>query len=398
MNDRYALRRLRSPHVSGCSMRWRACLTASAGFVVFVLAAGACGSGDVQGGSGAGVGGTAGATAGGGGANASGTGGMSTGAGGSGGGGAGGGGLGTGGSSAALDGAVADGSALNGADSSPVTSGRDASAAIDSGRGGGSTGRDAATGGEPDAAPIASDGGRAAPSADPTTFGLNGASKCPGSEFAVCEDFEATAVGAVPTGWTREGAWIMAVTASDRARGSNSLQIQVGTDNNGRAFLLKTKAQLGALATKHFGRMYFKMTQPTQSFVHWDFFHGNGPFGGGTNDVRWGFTGTQTVTYLFNVQPSANPEFGTNAPNRLVFDRWTCAEWSLDSTVAGGGESRFWLDGTEIPAFHRTGNLAQIPVFDRLGVGWELFNAGTTPSVAFIDEVVFDGARIGCNN
>jgi hypothetical protein len=258
--------------------------------------------------------------------------------------------------------------------------------------------RDAAAVFDGNGGPGATDGGRAAPSSDPTTFGLNGGSKCPGSGFAVCEDFEATAVGSLPAGWTREGTWVMAVTSSDRARGSNALQVQVGTDNNGRGFLLKAKAQLGPLATKHFGRMFFKLTVPTQSFVHWDFFHGNGPFGGGTNDVRWGFTGTQTVTYLFNVQTSTNGEFGTNAPNRLVFDRWTCAEWSLDSTVAGGGETRFWLDGTEIPVFHRTGTLAQIPVFDRFGVGWELFNSGTTPSVAFIDEVVFDAARIGCNN
>jgi hypothetical protein len=258
--------------------------------------------------------------------------------------------------------------------------------------------RDAAAVFDGNTGPGATDAGRAAPSSDPTTFGLNGASKCPGSGFAVCEDFETTAVGSLPAGWTREGTWVMAVTSSDRARGSNALQVQVGAVNNERGFLLKTRAQLGPLATKHFGRMFFKMTVPTRSFVHWDFFHGNGPFGGGTNDVRWGFTGTQTVTYLFNVQTSANGEFGTNAPNQLGFDRWTCAEWSLDSTVAGGGETRFWLDGIEIPVFHRTGTLAQIPVFDRFGVGWELFNSGTTPSIAFIDEVVFDAARIGCNN
>jgi hypothetical protein len=34
----------------------------------------------------------------------------------------------------------------------------------------------------------------------------------------------------------------------------------------------------------------------------------------------------------------------------------------------------------------------------RFGVGWELFNSTDTPSVAYIDEVVFDAARIGCNN
>jgi hypothetical protein len=235
-------------------------------------------------------------------------------------------------------------------------------------------------------------------SSDPATFGLNGPSKCAGSPFAICEDFEATAAGALPTGWTKEGTWAIAVSATDKARGSHSLQIQVGVANNQRAFINKTAAQLGPLATKHFGRIFFKLQMPPTKFVHWDFFHGSGPLGGVSNDVRWGFTGTGTFTYLYNVQHTPGGELGNNAPDKLVIDTWTCVEWSLDSTVAGGGESRFWLNGTEVPSLHRTGMQAQIPVFNQFGVGWELFNSTDTPSVAYIDEVVFDSARIGCNN
>jgi hypothetical protein len=235
-------------------------------------------------------------------------------------------------------------------------------------------------------------------SSDPATFGLNGPSKCAGSAFAICEDFEASAVGALPAGWAKEGTWAIAVSATDKARGSHSLQIQVGVANNQRAFINKTAAQLGPLATKHFGRIFFKLQMPPTRFVHWDFFHGAGPLGGVSNDVRWGFTGTGTFTYLYNVQHSPGGELGNNAPDKLVIDTWTCVEWSLDSTVAGGGESRFWLNGTEVPALHRTGMQAQIPVFNQFGVGWELFNSTDTPSVAYIDEVVFDSARIGCNN
>jgi hypothetical protein len=235
-------------------------------------------------------------------------------------------------------------------------------------------------------------------SSDPATFGLGGPSKCEGSPFAICEDFEATAVGALPTGWTKEGTWGIAVSATDKARGSHSLQIQVGVTNNQRAFINKTAAQLGPLATKHFGRIFFKLQMPPTKFVHWDFFHGSGPLGGVSNDVRWGFTGTGTFTYLYNVQHTPGGELGNNAPDKLVIDTWTCVEWSLDSTVAGGGESRFWLNGTEVPSLNRTGAKAQIPVFNQFGVGWELFNSTDTPSVAYIDEVVFDAARIGCNN
>ena len=235
-------------------------------------------------------------------------------------------------------------------------------------------------------------------SSDPATFGLNGPSKCAGSAFAICEDFEASAVGALPADWAKEGTWQIAVSATDKARGNHSLQIQVGVANNQRAFINKTAAQLGPLATKHFGRIFFKLQMPPTKFVHWDFFHGSGPLGGVSNDVRWGFTGTGTFTYLYNVQHTPGGELGNNAPDKLVIDTWTCVEWSLDSTVAGGGESRFWLNGTEVPALHRTGMQAQIPVFNQFGVGWELFNSTDTPSVAYIDEVAFDSARIGCNN
>src|SRR5450432_1150939 len=75
-------------------------------------------------------------------------------------------------------------------------------------------------------------GARPAPSADPTTFGLNGPSKCAAGNFAICEDFEATAVGAMPTGWTKEGTWATVVSTGDKARGNQSLQISVGTANN----------------------------------------------------------------------------------------------------------------------------------------------------------------------
>jgi hypothetical protein len=254
-------------------------------------------------------------------------------------------------------------------------------------------------------------GARPAPSADPTTFGLNGPSKCAAGTFAICEDFEATAVGAMPTGWTKEGTWATVVSATDKARGSHSLQIAVGTQNNERGFLNKTAAQLGPLATKHYGRIFFKLQNPPTKFVHWDFFHGPGPYGANnTNDVRWGFTGTHgpatqkvpgPLTYLFNVQTTTGgKEFGQNSPVsvQLVYDTWTCAEWLLDSTVAGGGEARFWVNGTEVTNMHQTGAQAQIPVFSRYGIGWELFNSTDTASTAYIDEVVFDSQRIGCNN
>src|SRR5882724_3747197 len=153
---------------------------------------------------------------------AQGAGGRNAGAGGSTG--AGGSSVGAGGTAGASTGAGGHGAGAGGGAGSLVVGGagglmmaRDAGA-ID-------TGRDGAAGAN------GSDGGA----------GIGGASLCVPGRYLICEDFEATGVGAVPAGWTQHGN--AAVSADQAARGAHSLKIQAAA--NGERRIYADAAKLG---------------------------------------------------------------------------------------------------------------------------------------------------------
>ncbi|MGC4087673.1 MAG: hypothetical protein QM756_07210 [Polyangiaceae bacterium] len=297
----------------------------------------------------------------------------------------------SGGASTATGGAVTGGaSASGGAAGSNVTGG----AASGGGSQGGATQQ---SGGA---------GGRSAPSSDPSTFGLGSPSRC-GAGFAVCEDFESTAVGALPSGWTTRlaGTRTLGAADDDKARGNRSLRIDVaGAQGYVTAWL--ERSNLGALANAHFGRLFYKIKGPGPTeFVHFDLFAGTGPYAGHTNEVRWASTGTVAGTgqgnwsWIYNVQPSgsgAGGEFGSEGDRSAhpVVDRWTCLEWSFSASPS---EARFWNDGSEVTYLHIDTERSEVPVFDKLAVGFAKYQ-NTGAFQVWIDEVVFDPARIGCNN
>jgi hypothetical protein len=239
-------------------------------------------------------------------------------------------------------------------------------------------------------------------STDSGTFG--GEPRCAG--FDVCESFESTELGALPAGFTLEGYGNRQVGASaDRARrGARSLKIQVGAQAAVTAWL--TRGGLGALKTQHFGRAFFRIEGPAPSqFVHFDLFQGSGPYAEHTNLVRYASTGTGAGTkqgnwsFIYNVQPSGNgagSEFGTEGDRSAHprVDDWMCLEWSFDASEQ---DARYYLDGAAIEYLHIDNERAEIPVFDSLSVGFGKYQ-NTDAFLVYIDEVAFDGERIGCNN
>ncbi len=235
---------------------------------------------------------------------------------------------------------------------------------------------------------------------------MGSASRC-NSGFAVCENFESTAVGATPTGWTTRfnGMRTVGAAEDDKARGSRSLKIDVPA-NQGYTTAWLERGQLGALGNAHYGRIFYKIKGPGPSeFVHFDLFAGTGPFGGHTNEVRWASTGTGVGTgqgnwsWIYNVQPSGNGaggEFGSEGdrsahPN---VDQWTCLEWSFS---AAPSEARFWNDGNEVSYLHIDTERSEVPVFQSLAVGFAKYQT-TGAFQVWVDEVAFDSQRIGCNN
>jgi len=272
------------------------------------------------------------------------------------------------------------------------------------------TGADGAAGagGSPDA-PISIDAGGAdlaAPVADApagSDSGPGGASLCPSSAFAICEDFESTDIGSVPINWNRRpgyGGKSMGVVADESRRGQRSLRIQGGV--NGSQFMEYTR-NLGGLATSHFGRIFFKVKVPapwpTSGVLHGDIVQHVGPrTGGGNNFVRWGIVENTMMKFqwIYNVQPDqGSPEFGDGTAYNYTWpDTWQCLEWRFDHPSQQG---MLWIDGAQIPITVGKSHAPEIPVFNSLGVGWANYqNAPGEGFVVWIDEVAIDPQRIGC--
>jgi hypothetical protein len=239
-------------------------------------------------------------------------------------------------------------------------------------------------------------------STDPATFG--GEPRCQG--FDICESFESAELGALPPGFTLEGYGTRKVGASaDRPfRGARSLKLEIAAQGAATAWL--TRGALDSLGAQHFGRAFFRIESPAPTeFVHFDLLQANGPYEGHTNLVRYASTGTGVGTnqgnwsFIYNVQPSgdgAGSEFGTEGDRSAHprVDDWMCLEWSFDASKQ---VAQYYLDGAPINYLRIDTERAEIPIFDSLAVGFGKYQ-NTGAFLVYIDEVAFDGERIGCNN
>lgn len=239
-------------------------------------------------------------------------------------------------------------------------------------------------------------------STDRATFG--GQPRCQGLD--VCESFESTELGALPSAFTLEGYGARKVGASaDRAmRGARSLKFEIQAQGAVTGWL--TRTSLANLGARHFGRAFFRIESPAPTeFVHFDLFQGGGPYGGHENFVRYTSTGTRVGTgpanwsFIYNVQPGgagAGPEFGTEGDRSAHprVDDWMCLEWSFDASKQ---VARYYLDGASIEYLQIDTERAEIPVFDSIAVGFGKYQ-NTGAFLVYVDEVAFDGERIGCNN
>ena len=229
-------------------------------------------------------------------------------------------------------------------------------------------------------------------------------SLCAAAGLAVCEGFEETAAGALPPGWGRRsygnyGGKSMAVASNESFRGSKALEIEGGVA--GSQFL-EWKGALGPLASSHWGRIFFKVKTPAPwpatNVLHGDIIQHVGPrASGGQLGVRWGIVENPQMKFqwIFNVQPSQAQEWGDGTGYDYAWPgTWQCLEWRYDQPAQQG---MLWIDGKAIPIQVGKSHPPEIPVFTSLGVGWSNYqNAPGEGFVVWIDEVAFDGNRIGC--
>jgi hypothetical protein len=283
------------------------------------------------------------------------------------------------------------------------TSGTGSSGASGSGiggAGGAATGGSAGTGGR--AAMDAGIDGRAEAG---VKIDGGGPSLCTPGKYVICEDFEGTAAGAVPIGWTKHGG--AAVVTDESARGTHSLKIDAAINGERRIY-----ADASRLGSGHWGRIFYKVQAPpvlscdTNPVLHSTIvaFQGVGPTQG-AEEVRVVDTVENQQSkhqFLYNVQPNG-AEFGKGSPYNWQFDgAWHCAEWHIDNPTQS---YHFYIDGAEVTSIaidNGPGNYAGTdipPSFSQVRVGWNNYQKACAPGqVAWIDEVALDTQRIGCAN
>lgn len=243
----------------------------------------------------------------------------------------------------------------------------------------------------------------------------NAGTGCSAGTYLVCEDFEATAPGQVPAGWTRLGPEDKVGVAEDQAV-SGKRSLKLGATENGQRRIGRPGAELG---TAHWGRIRFKVQLPvTDAFVHSTLVSGAGMGPSkGALEVRLLDTvkaakadtpswcsdkqATNCFQFLYNVQPESAAEFGKAGPYGWSFDEsWHCAEWHVDS--ADQSYEMFYDSKRvdDVSFKNGAGNYdnSDIPsTFSQIRVGWNNYQSASPGFSAWIDDVVLDDQRVGCN-
>jgi hypothetical protein len=331
------------------------------------------------GGSPTGTGGSATGTGG----SATGTGGSATGGGTGTGGNASGGSTGTGGNPTGTGGNATGGSGAGGTGGLTASGGNGGSSA--GGQGGG------ATGGAAGAGAAAGSGGSAG-----ATGATGGTSVC---AYKLCENFESGSVGALPTGWTAYNgyggdAMKGVALASDQAH-SGTMSLKSSSVTPGEERIQKSLTALGATATRHWGRIFYKVQSPAPKTSGGVYFH--------TTMVA--LEGTVENRIVDSVQnPDGAHQWIYNVPDdscctgsaySWTFDAsWHCAEWYVDVST---NSYRFFTDSTEVTSLAFTNNAnAKMSSYTAIVVGSIFYQTPPSPFVLWLDDLAINDAQIGC--
>ncbi|HEX3694741.1 MAG TPA: hypothetical protein VH374_05060 [Polyangia bacterium] len=255
---------------------------------------------------------------------------------------------------------------------------------------------------------------------DPTSLG--GASKCAGSPFQICDDFESGTLD--KTTWTVQGT-APVIDGMQFARGSKALHI---TSTNGSSTRLTEKKTFPEADDTYYGRVfyYFKsLPTPTGGlgYSHWTLLAGTGDGQGAGGEIRFGAqmlnsvnkwgTGTDNQSAggtgdWTNVDQDPAPDGkAAHVPTGV----WLCIEWMHAGPPAN--QTKIWVDGVLHPSIATTetmhgtmltrgapsagmGNFI-LPNFTALWIGWQAYS-GTQLYEFWMDEVAINNTRIGCAN
>lgn len=220
-----------------------------------------------------------------------------------------------------------------------------------------------------------------------------------------CEDFESRAVGTAQANadWSpSSNNGSVSIDGMLARGGARSLRIQTQGNGNARINLLGFAPPNNSL----FGRMYLQAEAfPTApAYAHFTLVEAAGtsgalvrPIGGQfIPDVPGTFWGPGT-----DRGPSGDwTNWQATVPTEA--GRWICMEWEMN---AADNNMNIWLDGVAKPELsvsttdHPLNTTPfTFPDFDRIWIGWELYQGGPTPNqfTLWFDDIVLSTERVGC--
>lgn len=213
----------------------------------------------------------------------------------------------------------------------------------------------------------------------------------------LCESFESGALGAVPMGWTalqgyspmRGGIGL----ASDQAH-SGSMALKSDSKSAGQDRVQLSLSALGATASKHWGRLFYKVQapapKPNSGVIHITFAALEGTTENRVVDTVEASNGTHQ--WLFNIPDDS---CCMSSSYDWTFDAvWHCAEWYVNVSAES---YRFFSDGKEVTPLAFTGKAnAKMSNYTSLALGTIFYQTPPSALVVWFDDLAIDDSQIGC--
>jgi hypothetical protein len=221
---------------------------------------------------------------------------------------------------------------------------------------------------------------------------------CAGKTYKLCDDFETGNTGSIPPGWTALNGF-----GSDSMRGvglatdehhSGAMALKSSSMVPGEQRVQHSLSSLGATATKHWGRIFYKVISPSpkppSGVIHVTMAALQGTTENRVVDTVEQMNGTHQ--WIFNVPDDS---CCTGSSYNWSFDaNWHCAEWYVDVSAQA---YRFFSDGTEVTQIGFTGKAAaKMSNYTALGLGAIFYQAPPSPFTIWFDDLAIDDNQIGC--
>jgi hypothetical protein len=226
------------------------------------------------------------------------------------------------------------------------------------------------------------------------------------SGVIMSENFESTAAGSIPAGFTKTGN--IAVQEGVAHSGTHALRIEPAV--KGGRFISLDPAKVAELGGEHWGRMYFKVKTPTPlptgRLIHITLVDGKGtsPLANDLIDVRLAtllFYPNGDYGWFYNVQPpNGRKEFGPKSATMHKFnDDWMLLEWHANYADQS---YEFFVNGQEVADIDQhkgAGKFEGIEIpaaFQTLSFGFTNYQAATDDGfTVWVDDIAVGKHRLG---